>query len=39
MSVKLMVPIVENNFKEIKKLSKDIEIKHIPMTIVKKQQL
>ena len=31
-SVKFMVPIMENNFKEIKKLSKNVEIKHIPTT-------
>ena len=31
-SVKFMVPIVENNFKEIKTLSKNVEIKHIPTT-------
>lgn len=31
-SVKFMVPIVENNFKEIKILSKNFSIKHIPMT-------
>ncbi len=31
-SVKFMVPIVENNFKEIRTLSKNIDIKHIPTT-------